>query len=89
MAFRQKPWLPWWLPTAVALLAAFVAAILLLGGMETWRRWKTRKEGMEGNQAYYRVKPAHRLAVAVVFIGLIAVCAVGMDLTFVDRSSSI
>ena len=30
VVFRQKPWLPWWLPTAAALLAAFITAILLL-----------------------------------------------------------
>lgn len=61
--------------------------IILLGGMETWRRWKHRKEGEEGNAAYYQVKPAHRLLVGLVYVGLIAVLAVGMDLTFVDRSS--
>jgi hypothetical protein len=57
--------------------------------METWRRWKTRKQGAEGNAAYYRVRPAHRLIVATAYIALIAICAVGMDLTFVDRSSAI
>jgi Zn-dependent protease len=60
--------------------------ILLLGGMETYRRWKTRKQGAEGNAAYYAVAPRHRLMVAVVYIGLIAALAVGMDATFVDRS---
>jgi Zn-dependent protease len=62
---------------------------LLLGGMETWRRWKQRKRGEEGNAAYYQVKPAHRLAVGAVYVGLIAALAVGMDLTFVDRSSEL
>ena len=70
-------------------VALAVVLILLLGGMETWRRWKTRKAGLEGNAAYYRVQPAHRLLVAVVYVGLIAACAVGMDLTFVDRSDAI
>jgi len=28
--FRQKPWLPWWVPPVVALLAAFIAAMLML-----------------------------------------------------------
>jgi Zn-dependent protease len=63
--------------------------ILLLGGMETWRRWRTRKQGLEGNAAYYRVEPVHRLAVAAVYVGLIAACAIGMDLTFIDRSDAI
>jgi Zn-dependent protease len=90
----MAPWM--WFAGFAAMLGFFVLfpnpiliLILLLGGMETWRRWKTRKQGLEGNEAYYRVKPAHRLLVGVVYVALIAVCAVGMDLTFVDRSSAI
>ena len=60
--------------------------ILLFGGMETWRRWKQRRAGGEESAAYYRVKPAHRAIVAAVYLGLIAVCAIGMDATFVERS---
>jgi Zn-dependent protease len=89
----MAPWM--WIAGFAAMLGFFVlfpnpilVLILLLGGMETWRRWRTRKQGMEGNAAYYRVKPAHRLAVAVVYVALIAVCAVGMDLTFVDRTNA-
>ncbi len=59
---------------------------LLLGGMETYRRWKHRRKGEEGNAAYYKVAPRHRLAVGAVYVGLIALLALGMDLTFVDRS---
>jgi len=90
----MAPWM--WFAGFAAMLGFFVlfpnpilVLILLLGGMETWRRWKTRKEGAEGNQAYYRVKPAHRLLVAVFYVGLIAACAIGMDLTFVDRTDAI
>src|SRR5215210_520102 len=90
----MAPWM--WFAGFAAMLGFFVLfpnpiliLILLLGGMETWRRWRTRKEGLEGNQAYYRVKPAHRLLVGVVYVGLIAFCAIGMDLTFVDRSDAI
>jgi Zn-dependent protease len=90
----MAPWM--WFAGFAAMLGFFVlfpnpilVLILLLGGMETWRRWKTRKQGMEGNAAYYRVRPAHRLFVAVVYVGLIAACAIGMDLTFVDRSDAI
>jgi Zn-dependent protease len=90
----MAPWM--WFAGFAAMLAFFVlfpnpilVLILLLGGMETWRRWKTRKQGLEGNAAYYRVRPAHRLVVAIVYVGLIAACAVGMDLTFVDRSDAI
>ena len=90
----MAPWM--WFAGFAAMLGFFVLfpnpiliLILLLGGMETWRRWKTRKQGAEGNEAYYRVKPAHRLLVGLVYVGLIAFCAIGMDLTFVDRSSAI
>src|SRR5687767_3303021 len=90
----MAPWM--WFAGFAAMLGFFVLfpnpiliLILLFAGMETWRRWRTRKQGLEGNEAYYRVKPAHRLAVAVIYVGLIAFCAIGMDLTFVDRSDAI
>jgi Zn-dependent protease len=60
--------------------------ILLLGGVESYRRWKQRKQGLEGNAAYYRVKPAHRALVGLTYVGLIAALAVGMDLTHVERT---
>jgi hypothetical protein len=62
--------------------------ILLLGGLETYRRWKTRKAGEEGNAAYYRVKPAYRALVALVYVGLIVALALGMDATHVQRTLS-
>ena len=90
----MAPWM-WFVGFAamVAMIFVFPNPILILvilfGGMETWRRWKQRRHGEEGNAAYYEVKPAHRLMVGAVYVGLIALCAVGMDLTFVDRSSEI
>src|SRR4051812_9362102 len=62
---------------------------LLLGGMETWRRWKARRGGEEGNEAYYRVSPRHRFFVGAVYVGLIVLLALGMDATFLDRASRI
>ena len=88
----MSPWM--WLLGLAAMLAFFVLfpnpiliLILLLAALETWRRFKTRRDGSEGNEAYYRVKPAHRVIVGLVYIGLIAFCAIGMDLTFVDRTA--
>jgi Zn-dependent protease len=87
----MAPWM-WFLGFAAMIGMAFLwpnpilLFIILLGGMETWRRWKQRKQGEEGNAAYYRVSPLGRLLVAAVYIGLIVACAVGMDATFVDRS---
>ncbi len=59
--------------------------ILLFAGFETYKRWKARKSGDAAVLAYYRVKPAHRLAILCVYLALIIVCAVGMGLTFVER----
>jgi len=59
--------------------------ILLFGGMETWRRWKAKRRGGREQEAYYQVRPAARLAVAAVYIGLIVACAAGMAGTFVER----
>jgi Zn-dependent protease len=90
----MAPWM--WFVGFGAMVAFFfifpnpiLILFLLLGGMETWRRWRQRKRGEEGNAAYYEVKPRHRLAVGAVYVGLIALLAVGMDLTFVDRSSEL
>jgi Zn-dependent protease len=60
--------------------------ILLLGGYETYRRWQQRRSGDPEVLAFYRVKPAHRWVIAAVYLGLIVVCAVGMELTHVERS---
>ena len=57
--------------------------ILLFGGLETWRRWKRRKDPEE--QRYLKVRPRTRAAVAAVYVGLAVLLALGMDLTFVDR----
>jgi Zn-dependent protease len=57
--------------------------ILLFGGMESWRRWQARKS--PGSQEYYRVAPRHRLLVAAVYIGLIALLALGMTETHIER----
>jgi Zn-dependent protease len=88
----MAPWM-WFLGFA-AIIGLIVVApnpililIAFLGGLETWRRWKTRRAGLEGNEAYYRVKPAHRLLVGLVYVGLIVICAGGMDVSFVDRTA--
>jgi Zn-dependent protease len=57
--------------------------ILLFGGLETWRRWQARKS--PGSQEYYRVAPRHRLVVAAVYLGLIALLALGMAETHIER----
>jgi Zn-dependent protease len=82
------PWM-WFVGFAGLVALAFawpnpiLFLILVFGGMETWRRWKARRGGAERD--YYRVTRAQRLTVFAVYIGLIAVCAGGMDLTFIER----
>jgi Zn-dependent protease len=90
----MAPWM-WFLGFA-AMVAFFIAfpnpiliLFLLLGAMETWRRWKQRRSGEEGNADYYRVSPRARVLVGAVYIALIAVCAIGMDASFVDQSHRI
>ncbi len=58
-----------------------VLLIALFGGMEMWRRWKMRNTP-EG-QAYNEIKAWHRVAVGLVYFGLIAVLALLMAVTFV------
>jgi len=85
------PWM--WIVGYALLVAATVffpnpimILILLLAAYETYRRWKSRKAGGEEVASYYKVKPAHRLAILAVYLGLIVVCAGGMALTFVERT---
>jgi Zn-dependent protease len=86
-----SPWM-WFVGLFAMVLLAFVYPnpimflILLFAIMETYRRWKARKAGGEEVAAYYRVKPAHRLAVLAVYVGLIVVCGIGMELTHIERS---
>jgi Zn-dependent protease len=82
------PWM-WLVGFALLVVATFVfpnpimLLILLFGGIETWRRWKQRKE--PAAREYHRVKPSTRWAIAGVYIGLAALLALGMDATFIER----
>ena len=86
----MAPWM-WLVGLGVMLGAAFafpnpiIILIVLFALMETWRRWKQRREGSEETQAYYRVTPRNRLLVAAVYIGLIALLALGMTETHLER----
>jgi Zn-dependent protease len=84
-----SPWM--WAVGFVLIIAAMIAfpnpiilLIVVLGGIETYRRWKQRKT--PESQAYYRVKPAHRAAVAVVYLGLIVALAAGMQFSHLART---
>jgi Zn-dependent protease len=72
------------------LALAFVAPnpilliILLIGGLELWRRWRER--GTPEAAAYYRVKPWQRLAAGGIYLGLAAFLVVAMSATHIERT---
>lgn len=87
----MAPWM-WFLGLGalVALLLIthnpFLLIFLLLGFMETRRRWKQRKSRSLEQAAYYRVAPRHRMYVGAVYIGLIVVLVLGMDVSHILAS---
>ena len=60
--------------------------ILLIGGMESWRRWKARNTP-EG-RAYHRIPTRTRILVAATYLLLIAALAAGTSLTHLPRGFS-
>jgi Zn-dependent protease len=84
-----SPWM-WFVGFAalVALVFVFpnpiILLIVLIGGMETWRRWKERNSP-EG-QKYYRVSPRDRFLVAAVYLALVVLLTVGMAGTHIERN---
>jgi Zn-dependent protease len=59
---------------------------ILIGGLDSSRRWKQRRDGGEEQQAYYRVRPLTRALVAAVYLSLIAVLVLGMSATNLHAS---
>jgi Zn-dependent protease len=84
-----SPWM-WFVGFALLVAAAIafpnpiVILILIFGAMETWRRFKTRKDPAQ--QAYYRVKPSTRAAIAVTYVGLAIALVLAMDATHLVRT---
>jgi Zn-dependent protease len=64
----------------------FLLIFIVLGAMETWRRWKLRGTRSLEQAAYYRVSPRNRLLVGTVYIGLIVALAIGMEAAYVLTS---
>jgi hypothetical protein len=83
-----SPWM--WFAGYGLLVAATIAfpnpvmlLILLLGGFETWRRWRERHS--DEARRFHRVPARTRLAVAALYVGLALGLALGVDATFVER----
>jgi Zn-dependent protease len=83
-----SPWV--WLVGFAGLLAMvflfpnpILVLIVVLGGMETWRRWRARNTP-EG-RAYHRIPTRTRVLVAAIYLLLIAALALGVSATHLPR----
>jgi Zn-dependent protease len=87
----MAPWM-WFVGFGAIVLLDFLAPnpilliITLFSAFELYRRWERRRNPTPAQLAYYRVAPLARLAVAAVYIGLIAALAFGMYATYVHRA---
>jgi len=72
---------------ALFFVAPIIAIIALIGLPELWRRWKTRKTP-EG-RAYYDIPLRDRVAVGVVYLGLILVLGLLTGATFVPDPAAL
>jgi Zn-dependent protease len=63
-----------------------ILLIVLIGGLETYKRWRLRRSGSPEQRAYYRVRPRDRALVAVVYLSLIAALVLGMNATNLPRA---
>jgi Zn-dependent protease len=83
-----SPWV-WWVGYAalVGLTFAFpnpiMLLILLFGGIESWRRFKQRKS--PESRAYHDIPARTRALVAVTYLGLAALLALGVAETFLEK----
>ena len=79
-----------WLAGLLVLLGLTIVApnpililILVLGGLESWRRWKHRNDPRIAS--YYQIPRAQRVITGVAYIALAALLTVAMSATFVER----
>jgi Zn-dependent protease len=74
------------LGVGIAFPNPIVILILLLGGYETYRRFKSRNDPAQ--QRYYRVPPRTRLLIAAVYVTLAVALVLAMDATHLTRTFS-
>jgi len=74
------------IPLIFVLNSPILLLIILFAGFEFRRRWQRRRSGDPAEEAYYRVKPLDRVAVAAVYLALIALLVTGMHATYLARS---
>lgn len=73
---------------AIAFHNPFMVVIAIFAGLELWRRWQQRRSRTLQSAAYYRVPRSARLAIGLVYVGLIVVLAAGMDISYAARTIS-
>ena len=83
-----SPWM--WIVGFAALLALAIAfpnpiilIIVLLGALETWRRWRERNSPEA--REYYAVPGYQRLLIAAVYVALVGLLTLGMAATHIER----
>jgi hypothetical protein len=62
-----------------------ILLILLVGALDTYRRWKAYRAGGPESRAYYACRRASGRWTLAVYLGLVALLVVGMDATYLDR----
>jgi Zn-dependent protease len=89
-AAAMSPWM-WLLGVfgMVVLVLTFpnpiIILIAVLGGMETWRRFRGVRSGDPDVLGYYKVARRDRVLITAVYLGLIAALVLGMDATHLER----
>jgi Zn-dependent protease len=58
--------------------------VLVIGGMEVWRRWRDRDT--PESAAYYAIEPWQRAVVGVTYVGLAVLLGLAMGATHVERT---
>jgi Zn-dependent protease len=76
------------IPVAILLHGWIVFFLIFFGGREIWSRWRQRRTRSLEQAAYYRVSRRNRVLVGSVYIGLIAVLALGLHETYFVRTIS-
>src|SRR5437764_8529955 len=69
------------IPLAIIFPNPIMFLIVLIGGYETYKRWKLRRSGEIRQRDYYRVRPRDRALVAALYLALSAALVVGMNVT--------
>jgi Zn-dependent protease len=74
------------IPLVIIFPNPIIFLIVLVGGFETYKRWKLRRTGGLAQREYYRVRPSDRALVAAVYLSLIAALVLGMHAMNLPRT---